>query len=76
MEPFVKRFEDRIEGMIAGPDRILFRGTLRPISCVEGMEVFLRPHKILNRDFPQSADSFPAHGCRVCGGSGTIVVSE
>lgn len=51
MERFLKRHEDRIEGIISGFDRVLFRGTLRSISHVKGMDVFLRSHHILYKDF-------------------------
>ena len=51
MELFVKRYQDRIQGIIAGPDRMLFRGTWRSIRYVTGREIFLRSHKILLKDF-------------------------
>ena len=41
MERFVKRYGDRIEGRIAGFDRILFKGNLNSICHREGMELFL-----------------------------------
>lgn len=55
MELFVKRFEDRIQGIIQGPDRMLFRGTLRSISYLRGMEAFLRSQRIMNQSFPAFA---------------------
>jgi hypothetical protein len=51
MKRFVKRHNDRIVGIIAGYDRVVFRGTLRSISYVEGMEIFLRSRHVLNKDF-------------------------
>ena len=51
MKRFVKRHNDRIIGIIAGYDRVVFRGTLRSISYVEGLEIFLRSRHVLNKDF-------------------------
>jgi hypothetical protein len=51
VERFVKRHEGRIKGIISGFDRVLFRGTLRSISHVKGMDIFLRSHHILYKDF-------------------------
>lgn len=56
MERFLKRHEGRIDGIISGFDRVLFIGTLRSISHVEGMNVFLRSHHILYKDFALFAD--------------------
>jgi hypothetical protein len=51
VERFLKRHQDRIEGIISGFDRVLFRGSLRSISHIKGMEIFLRSHHILYKDF-------------------------
>jgi len=51
VERFLKRHEGRIEGIISGFDRVLFIGTLRSISHVKGMNIFLRSHHILYKDF-------------------------
>ena len=51
MERFLKRHEDRIKGIISGFDRVLFIGTLRSISHVRGMDIFLRSHHVLYKDF-------------------------
>jgi hypothetical protein len=51
VERFLKRHQDRIEGIISGFDRVLFRGTLRSISHVKGMNLFLLSHRILYKDF-------------------------
>src|SRR5690349_18223301 len=37
--------------VLAGPDRILFRGVLRSISYMQGLEIFLASIRVLNRDF-------------------------
>ena len=41
MEQFLNRHKDTIYGVISGFDRVLFRGTLRSISHMEGMRAFL-----------------------------------
>lgn len=51
MERFVKRHQDRIRGIIAGLDRVLFRGTLRSISYVRGMQGYLASRRILYKDY-------------------------
>ena len=51
MERFVTRHGDRIVGILAGFDRMLFRGTLRSISYVEGLDKFLSSQHVLYKDF-------------------------
>ena len=51
MERFLKRHEGRIEGIISGFDRILFRGTLRSINYSKGMEIWLSSRGILMKNF-------------------------
>jgi hypothetical protein len=51
MKRFVKRHESRIIGMIAGFDRVLFRGTLRSICYPEGLNRFLCRQGVLLKDF-------------------------
>jgi hypothetical protein len=55
MGRFLKRHDGRIKGMIAGFDRILFKGSLRSISCRRTMEVWLASRGILLRDFGKKA---------------------
>jgi hypothetical protein len=51
MERFLKRHQGRINGIIAGFDRILFRGSLRSISYLKAMDRFLAVHHVLYKDF-------------------------
>jgi hypothetical protein len=51
MDAFVDRHEDEILGVLSGCDRVLFRGTLRSISYLDGMDRFLSAHGILYKDF-------------------------
>lgn len=53
----MKRHSDRIIGSIAGFDRVLFRGTLRSISYLEGMQIFLSVQRVLYKDFGQFAEN-------------------
>jgi hypothetical protein len=51
MERFVKKYQDSILGTISGFDRVLFRGTLRSISHVKGLEIFLSSQHVLHKNF-------------------------
>ncbi len=65
MERFLKRHESRIVGTIAGFDRVLFSGTLRSISYVKGLEIFLSTQGVLHKHFADFAqrlsDSIKEH---------------
>ena len=51
-------------GIVSGFDRLLFRGTLRSISFVDGLDRFLSSQRILYKDF---ASICRAHHARACG---------
>lgn len=51
MERFSTRHASRITGILAGFDRMLFRGTLRSISYVDGLDKFLSSQRVLYKDF-------------------------
>jgi hypothetical protein len=51
MERFIERHRDRVIGVLSGFDRVLFRGTLRSISYLNGMCTFLHSHGILYKNF-------------------------
>ena len=53
MKRFLERHRDRITGTLSGFDRMLFRGTLRSITHVKGLEIFLYSHHVLMKDFSQ-----------------------
>jgi hypothetical protein len=57
MERFLERHTDRVTGVLSGFDRVLFRGTLRSISHVNGMHIFLMSHHILYKDFGAFVES-------------------
>lgn len=51
MERFMTRHGDRIAGILSGFDRILFRGTLRWLCYVDGVDKFLAGQRVLYKDF-------------------------
>lgn len=51
MEHFIKRHQKSIKHVLSGFDRLLFRGTLRSISHLQGMEIFLNANHVLLKDF-------------------------
>jgi len=60
MERFVTRYQDRIAGILAGFDRMLFRGTLRSISYPKGAEIWLSSRRVLLKDFAAFAEGLTA----------------
>jgi hypothetical protein len=51
MKRFLERHSSRITGTLSGFDRVLFRGTLRSIAYVNGLEIFLSSQRVLLKDF-------------------------
>jgi hypothetical protein len=62
MERFLTQYSSRIAGVVSGFDRLLFRGTLRSISFVDGMERICRP-SIRGCCITPSSTSPPATCC-------------
>jgi len=60
MERFLQRHADQISGVLSGFDRILFRGSLRSLSYVAGMDAFLGSQHVLYKDFGVFAESLSA----------------
>ena len=56
MERFLQRHAARISGVLSGFDRVLFRGTLRSLSYLEGMDKFLGSQHVLYKDFGAFAE--------------------
>jgi hypothetical protein len=48
---FIQRYADKISGVLSGLDRIRFRGTLRRIANLRGMETFLFERSVLLKNF-------------------------
>jgi hypothetical protein len=57
MKRFLERHSGRVTGTLSGFDRVLFRGTLRSIAYVSGLEVFLYSQHVLFKDFRAYAES-------------------
>jgi len=51
MDTLLHRFGSIIKGTIEGFDRLVFKGSLKPLAYAKGMEMFLRTQSILNKDF-------------------------
>ena len=51
MKSFIQRFSDKIIGVLNGFDRLVLRGTLRPIAYSRGMKGFLWHKQVLLKDF-------------------------
>jgi hypothetical protein len=51
MHQFIAKHQEQIVGVLSGFDRVVFRGTLRPIAYAEGMRRYLRATHVLLKDF-------------------------
>lgn len=51
MNTLLHRFNTIIKGSIEGFDRLVFKGTLKPIAYALGMQAFLRNKRVLNKEF-------------------------
>lgn len=53
MDTLLHKFGSIIKGTIKGFDRIVFKGTLKPISFALGMQALLRTSGVLNKDYKE-----------------------
>lgn len=60
MERFMTRHKDRIVGILTGFDRMRFRGTLRSISHLKGLQIWLNQRHVLLKDFGRFAEHLSA----------------
>jgi hypothetical protein len=51
MQEFAAKYGDKIQGVLSGFDRLIFRGTLRRIAYECGMQAYLWANRILLKDF-------------------------
>jgi hypothetical protein len=58
MSSFLQRHEDKVNGILSGFDRVIFRGSLRSISYVAGLDKFLGAKGILLKDFGRVVESW------------------
>ena len=56
MKEFIAKFGDQINGILSGFDRLVFRGHLRGISYVTGMERYLWANQVLKKEFGEHAE--------------------
>jgi hypothetical protein len=55
MQEFTAKYGDKIQGVLSGFDRLIFRGTLRKIAYECGMKGYLWANRILFKDFGSHA---------------------
>ena len=51
MDTLLHRLKEKINGVIEGFDRIVFKGTLKPLCYAVGMQSFLSWRGVLNKDY-------------------------
>ncbi len=56
MHPFILQNQERVTGVLSGFDRLVLRGTLRPLSYTAGMMNFLYGIGVLLKDFGSYAE--------------------
>ena len=82
MKQLNTQHEPQIIGVLKGWDRVRFRGTLRILSCVKGLFVWMLEQKVLLKEFAgvfqRSDRSFEAihRGGGECGGAEDRVLGE
>ena len=57
VESFRQQYPDEVMGVLSGLDRVVYRGTFRSISYVEGMGKFLSSTGVLLKNFGDFAES-------------------
>lgn len=81
MDTLLHKFSTIIKGSIEGFDRLVFKGTLKPIAFALGMQALLRSRGVLNKDYKdwvtkqstaiiESAEAYSQKHC----GRGTIYI--
>jgi len=51
MDTLLHKYSDKIKGILEGFDRIVFKGTLKPLCFAAGMQMFLSRNNVLNKDY-------------------------
>lgn len=51
MDTLLHKFNDKVKGVIEGFDRIVFKGTLKPLAYAAGVQSLLHRHDIFNKDY-------------------------
>lgn len=60
MKRFFQKYQSEITGVLHGPDRVLFRGSLRSIAYASGLDIFLASIGVRNCDFIAYAEKVSA----------------
>lgn len=55
MNMMLTKIKDTVKGVLAGFDRIVFKGSMLPLMCAKGAMDFCGSHKIRNKDFKEWA---------------------
>ena len=66
MNGFTAKYADRLAGVLSGFDRLVFRGTLRRLSYVEGLRGYLWDRKVLLKDFGAHAQAITERVKQAC----------
>lgn len=53
MDTFIHRFGSKINGWITGFDRLVFKGTIRPLMFAAGAQAFLGARGVLNKNYKE-----------------------
>ena len=56
MQQFIAKFGDRVQGVLSGWDRLVFRGSIRSIQYARGMRGFLWHKQLRLKDFGPYAE--------------------
>ena len=51
MQQFIAKYQDQIQGVISGFDRLVLRGSLRRLTFQRGMEEYLWQNHVLFKDY-------------------------
>src|SRR5206468_7583255 len=72
MHRFTTKYADRLVGTLSGFDRLVFRGTLRRLSFVEGLRGYLSARKVLLKEFGTHAEVVSARIKEACLASAAV----
>ena len=56
MQAFTAKYSDKIQGVLSGFDRLIFRGSLRKIAYTFGLNSYLWANDVLLKDFGSHAN--------------------
>jgi len=57
MKEFIAKYQDQLQGVISGFDRLVFHGHLRTISSAHDMETYMAFNRILKKDFGKHVEA-------------------